>query len=121
MLCAWSSCVPCEKLRRATSIPQRSRSRIWDSEQQAGPIVQMIFARRLTKFEWVGFSSGLLEPVFKWSPRQEWDRLLNRRDVVCYVSASGISGMAKETLRATPLRFGTVDRGQFFPQHSARK
>src|SRR5262249_28244205 len=43
---ACSACVPWEKFRRATSMPSFIRSRMHSSESQAGPIVQMIFARR---------------------------------------------------------------------------
>ena len=41
-----SACVPCEKLRRATSMPSRISSPMHSAESQAGPIVQTIFARR---------------------------------------------------------------------------
>src|SRR5208282_3106464 len=44
---ACSACVPWEKFRRATSMPRRIRSRIVSSESQAGPMVQIIFARRM--------------------------------------------------------------------------
>src|SRR5579863_1931367 len=46
MICACSSCVPWEKFSRATSMPRRMRSRRTGSELHAGPIVQIIFARR---------------------------------------------------------------------------
>jgi hypothetical protein len=35
------------------------------SVQQAGPMVQMILARRETEFGWIGLSSGLLALIFK--------------------------------------------------------
>ena len=46
MLWEWSSCVPWEKLRRAMSMPRRSSSRMAASLLLAGPMVQMILARR---------------------------------------------------------------------------
>src|SRR5262245_45649845 len=53
------------------SMPQRSRSRMWDSVEQAGPMVQIILARRATEVDGVGFSSGLFESRFKWSLEPE--------------------------------------------------
>src|SRR5579884_3998120 len=43
---AFSSWVPCEKFRRATSMPLRIRSRIMDAELLEGPRVQTILALR---------------------------------------------------------------------------
>src|SRR5215831_11844400 len=43
---ACSSCVPWEKLSRATSMPSRIRSRSAASDELAGPSVQTIFALR---------------------------------------------------------------------------
>ena len=43
---AWSSCVPCEKLRRATSIPARINRSIISEELLAGPRVHTILALR---------------------------------------------------------------------------
>src|SRR5215831_9530144 len=43
---ACSSWLPCEKLRRATSIPRCMSSRIADSELLEGPRVHTIFALR---------------------------------------------------------------------------
>ncbi len=43
----WSSCVPCEKFRRATFIPASIKDRSSSSEDDAGPIVHTIFVRRL--------------------------------------------------------------------------
>ena len=42
MFFACSSCVPCEKLSRATSIPALNRRSIIRGERLAGPIVQTI-------------------------------------------------------------------------------
>src|ERR1700730_1005536 len=44
---AWAACDPWEKFRRATSIPTCISSRSAGSVRQDGPMVQMIFARRL--------------------------------------------------------------------------
>src|SRR5712664_4031675 len=46
MLFACSSCVPCEKLSRATSIPASSKRSIIRGERLAGPMVQTIFEWR---------------------------------------------------------------------------
>ncbi len=43
---AWSSCVPCEKLRRATSMPAAMRASMPSGVFEAGPMVHTIFARR---------------------------------------------------------------------------
>src|SRR5690348_8529326 len=50
MTSACSECSPCEKFRRATSIPASINSRIISSELLAGPMVQTIFARRTVWF-----------------------------------------------------------------------
>src|SRR5882724_443523 len=46
MFFACSSCVPCEKLSRATSIPASSKRSIIRGERLAGPMVQTIFEWR---------------------------------------------------------------------------
>jgi hypothetical protein len=46
MLRTWSCGDPCEKFRRATSIPACMSSRNAASVPQEGPMVQMIFALR---------------------------------------------------------------------------
>src|SRR5262245_18081289 len=43
---AWSSCAPCEKLRRAASIPARASSNTRSRDDDAGPSVATIFVRR---------------------------------------------------------------------------
>ena len=49
--------VPWKKLRRWMSRPQRSRSRIADSVEQAGPMLQMILAGTGAEWFGVGISS----------------------------------------------------------------
>jgi len=44
---------------------------MWDSVEQAGPMVQIILARRATEFDGVGFSSGVFESRFNWSLEPE--------------------------------------------------
>jgi hypothetical protein len=44
---AWLSCVPCEKLSRAASIPPAISRSNWASEWLAGPMVQTILALRM--------------------------------------------------------------------------
>src|SRR5688572_11771627 len=44
---AWSSCFPCEKLRRKASTPQVRRRWIISSLPLAGPSVARIFVRRI--------------------------------------------------------------------------
>ena len=46
---AWSSCVPWLKLSRAQSIPAATSLPSVGSSREAGPIVQMIFALRITR------------------------------------------------------------------------
>ena len=46
---AWPACVPCEALRRATSIPARARRARTAGSLDAGPTVQTIFAFRSEK------------------------------------------------------------------------
>src|SRR5262245_66223627 len=43
---AWSSCDPCEKLRRAASTPARASSSTRSRDDDAGPSVATIFVRR---------------------------------------------------------------------------
>ena len=43
---AWSSCEPCEKLRRAASIPESTSLSSISRDEVAGPIVQTILVRR---------------------------------------------------------------------------
>jgi len=77
-----------------------------DSVPQAGPMVQMILARRdAVPFFWIGLSSGCFELGFK-IPRQE----LTCRDAACDVSVRGVPNVVRETLQATSLRLGAVDR-----------
>ena len=73
---ACSSCVPCEKLRRATSMPASISSRIASGVDVAGPSVQTILARRVIvptmprysggtgkRMGWMtGFEPATLEP-----------------------------------------------------------
>src|SRR5437588_7246850 len=47
MTSACCSCVPCEKLRRATSMPAFSSASSTFGEDDAGPIVQTIFVLRM--------------------------------------------------------------------------
>src|SRR5213594_3685092 len=47
MTSACSACVPCEKLSRATSMPAAARRSSCSTVQDAGPIVQTIFVRRI--------------------------------------------------------------------------
>ena len=57
---AWSSCVPCEKLSRATSIPASIRSPIALTSSVAGPNVQTILAwRRLMSGGILGTELGV--------------------------------------------------------------
>jgi hypothetical protein len=56
-LCACSSCVPCEKFSRATSIPASINFRIIRGERVAGPMVQTIFeCREIIEVFSVGFA-----------------------------------------------------------------
>src|SRR5438067_2019540 len=43
---AWSACVPCEKFRRAPSIPAATSARSVSGSLDTGPIVATIFVRR---------------------------------------------------------------------------
>src|SRR5436190_23843753 len=97
------------------SMPSRSRSRIAASVLQAGPMVQMIFARRGEDLSVAGsaIDSGLL--TFNLSPQsevrgqpwhfQQWrERRCKQR---LYDGSVGRSGAA--------------DRREFFAQHGARE
>src|SRR5437899_1134672 len=48
MTSAWSACVPCEKFRRATSMPAATRRSSASAVPLAGPMVQTIFVLRMT-------------------------------------------------------------------------
>ena len=55
MTAAWSSCFPCEKFKRATSIPAFINSLIFSGELLAGPMVAIIFVLRMASFTAVDF------------------------------------------------------------------
>ena len=50
MTSACSACVPCEKFRRATSMPAAARRSSCATVEDAGPMVHTIFVRRMARY-----------------------------------------------------------------------
>ena len=65
----WESWSPCEKLRRATSIPAIISSRSFSREALAGPMVHTIFVLRAFLFIKVNFLNGFHKSLYL-SPRR---------------------------------------------------
>src|SRR5262249_18057390 len=70
---AWSSCVPCEKLRRAASIPARASSSTRSRDDDAGPSVATIFVRRGSSAD-IGSDYPATRADFAPMLRQAWER-----------------------------------------------
>src|ERR1700693_3826117 len=85
-LCACSSCVPCEKFRRATSIPACINLRIMRGVRVDGPMVQTIF-------EWREFIAATLSYCNTEQRTVASARDRNFRDEACeHINALGERG-----------------------------
>src|SRR5882724_7674384 len=112
-------------------MPRRSRSRMAASEEQAGPMVQMILARRRTGLAGRCGADGGASAFGLRSMRffllafnslldQEPSTFVEKRSFATSPpvppQTRGSPTLPAETLPATSLRF---DRGQFFSQHGS--